>query len=96
MYPYRVVTVHTLHFNAVTVDMASLGNAISFENIVGSDNDDNITGDSASNVIAGAEGTDTLYGGGGDDFIYGVVNGGSFPMTTIKLNETKHQIAGTT
>ena len=58
-------------FSAVTVNMASLGNATGFENIIGSDNNDSITGDSASNVLAGAEGSDTLYGGGGDDFIYG-------------------------
>ena len=56
---------------AVTIDMTSLGNAINFENLEGTKQDDTLTGDTQANSIYGAGGSDTIYGGAGNDILTG-------------------------
>ena len=58
---------------AVTIDMTSLGNAINFENLEGTKQDDTLTGDTQANSIYGAGGSDTIYGGAGNDTLTGDV-----------------------
>jgi Ca2+-binding RTX toxin-like protein len=57
--------------SSVTVDMESLGAAVSFENIVGGIGNDTISGDSENNVLIGLSGSDVIDGRGGDDTLYG-------------------------
>ena len=62
----------TQTFGAVSFNLSTdLGNAINFQNVVGSYGDDTLTGDSADNVIIGGSGADTLAGGAGNDSLYG-------------------------
>ena len=57
--------------SSVTVDMASLGVAVGFENIVGGIGSDRISGDAESNVLIGLSGSDAIDGRGGNDTLYG-------------------------
>ena len=57
---------------SVNIDISSIGNAVNFENIVGTrGGDDTLTGDANANVLIGSGGTDTLNGGDGNDTLYG-------------------------
>jgi Ca2+-binding RTX toxin-like protein len=57
---------------SVSINIAAIGNASNFENIVGTrGGNDSLTGDDNANVLIGSGGTDTLNGGSGDDTLYG-------------------------
>ena len=57
---------------SVSINIASIGNASNFENIVGTrGGNDTLTGDGNANVLIGSGGTDTLNGGAGNDTLYG-------------------------
>uniref|UniRef100_UPI0040485ABB hypothetical protein n=1 Tax=Yoonia sp. TaxID=2212373 RepID=UPI0040485ABB len=57
---------------SVSINIASIGNASNFENIVGTrGGNDTLTGDDNANVLIGSGGTDTLNGGAGNDTLYG-------------------------
>ena len=48
-------------------------NALNFENIGGTTQDDVLTGDSGNNILLGGKGADILYGNSGDDTLFGGV-----------------------
>lgn len=61
--------------NITTIDysggLATGIDAISIENLIGSDHDDSLTGDDGTNILAGGSGNDVIEGGKGDDIIDG-------------------------
>ena len=70
-------------YGSVDVNMASLGNAINIQNLVGSVSADTLRGDNNANVLIGGassprhgpySGGDLLHGEGGDDQLYGAYN----------------------
>ncbi len=64
----------TLVFNFASAGVTytlNTGVPTSFENMVGSTQNDVLTGDSGNNDIRGGQGTDTVYGGAGNDVLYG-------------------------
>lgn len=69
---YNVTVSGREYDDSVTVDMSSLGNAVNFENLVGTlGGNDTLTGDEQANILIGSGASDTLYGGSGDDVLYG-------------------------
>jgi len=47
------------------------GNAVNFENLIGTKYDDHIIGDEGANELRGGAGSDQVEGGAGDDVLYG-------------------------
>jgi Ca2+-binding RTX toxin-like protein len=69
---YNVTLTGHSYDSSVNVDMASLGNATNFENLVGTiSGNDTLKGNSSDNVIIGSGASDILYGESGNDVIYG-------------------------
>ena len=69
---YNVTVTGRSYDASVNVDMSSLGNAVNFENLVGTiSGADTLTGNASANVLVGSGGSDTLYGNAGNDSLYG-------------------------
>jgi len=64
-------TFHFFNFEAPEYLTLTTGNAVNFENLIGTKYDDHIVGDDGANELRGGAGSDKVEGGVGDDVLYG-------------------------
>ena len=65
------VTIQSLGSEPPEVLTLTTGNAVNFENLIGTKYDDHIVGDEGNNELRGGAGSDQVEGGAGDDVLYG-------------------------